>query len=350
MTIYTPAESTVADHLSYLGETAHLPTWKRGEGSLELLLGLRDPMIDSQLRKIAPMLPGEVVSQFDLSPDVVLAALDDPSVSRIVSLVVRRASALPLAWARIGQNEIPRLLDEMSSTLLEGDRIHGVSTAILASLSEISRAGGHELPSSLVEAATTRWVDQAAIQLSSKQARPGDFQLRLGGDGWCPLAPQALLRDPLTGLLNRSVLTDDPHRFRLPGGSTLTRLPTDGVVLVDVDHMKKTLDYYGMLAGDHVLRAIADCFQRQFGDNVIRFGGDEMLIACDASSVAEVAAKAVEGARTIRVPVPDAPSEEIKVSVSAGAVHGSELQDALRAADDALAAAKRAGRDQFRVG
>ncbi len=80
--------------------------------------------------------------------------------------------------------------------------------------------------------------------------------------------------DPLTGLPGRRAFHD--HYQRLAAGP---RRRQSGVIvlLVDVVHLNAINDRFGYMAGDEVLRAVADALRRAIRstDLVTRYGGDE---------------------------------------------------------------------------
>ena len=83
--------------------------------------------------------------------------------------------------------------------------------------------------------------------------------------------------DSLTGLLNRRELE---RRLQ----SALEDAAIDGstlaVVMIDLDHFKKTNDRFGHVAGDELLRRVSATLKSSLrtGDLIGRFGGDEFLI------------------------------------------------------------------------
>lgn len=88
---------------------------------------------------------------------------------------------------------------------------------------------------------------------------------------------QMVTQDPLTGLGNRLSLEEWLER-------ELSRTRRHGsplsLMMIDVDHFKKINDTLGHLAGDLVLKTIADVFKRSTrgSDLLFRFGGDEFTI------------------------------------------------------------------------
>ncbi|OWQ86199.1 hypothetical protein CDN99_20390 [Roseateles aquatilis] len=157
--------------------------------------------------------------------------------------------------------------------------------------------------------------------------------------------------DPLTGLPNRrqfeSRLSESLARTRR-GGRTL------GLMFLDLDHFKQVNDTLGHAAGDVVLKVFADRVRGVIRetDQLCRLAGDEFVLILE--NLAEpreatlVAQKVVEA---VRVPLALS-GTELRLSTSIGvACHdgGDESEVALLGrADDALYAAKDAGRDCWR--
>jgi diguanylate cyclase (GGDEF)-like protein len=149
---------------------------------------------------------------------------------------------------------------------------------------------------------------------------------------------QVVLLDPLTGLGNRQMMA-----------STLDRAGEDlAAVFVDIDQFKQVNDDYSHAVGDDVLRRIAVILRKQCrsGDVPVRYGGDEFVVLVfggseAAKEVAERFQGAVRAASWGRV----APGLEVTVSVGVG--RPLPAQGAIAAADAALHAAKRAGRDRI---
>lgn len=93
-------------------------------------------------------------------------------------------------------------------------------------------------------------------------------------DGLCALSS----RDVLTGLANRrhfeSVLARELDRVARAGEPAL-------LLLLDIDHFKQVNDTRGHVAGDLVIKAVADAVQQCVRpmDTVARVGGEEFAIA-----------------------------------------------------------------------
>jgi len=155
--------------------------------------------------------------------------------------------------------------------------------------------------------------------------------------------------DPLTGLPNRAVLES-----RLDLSALQTRRGNDGlaVLLIDLDHFKQINDERGHLAGDAVLKTVAqrltNCLRA--GDTAIRFGGDEFVILADKiTNEREAAVLADRILASVRTPIVVGKTE-IRVSASIGIavnIGGSTSPHTLLGqADDAMYKAKALGRDR----
>lgn len=125
------------------------------------------------------------------------------------------------------------------------------------------------------------------------------------------------------------------------------------VVIMDVDQFKAINDRYGHVAGDRILRGVANAMRASVrsSDIVCRWGGDEFLAVlrnCDqphAERIAEVVRQTVEGAGFAI----DGRSIPVTVSLGVGRFAADDTADAVVArADAALYRAKQAGRNCVR--
>ena len=163
------------------------------------------------------------------------------------------------------------------------------------------------------------------------------------------LADQAL-HDQLTGLANRRLLADRVERAL---ADTRRSRQQVSLLLLDLDGFKPVNDTLGHAAGDLLLVEIGSrlCRCVRPGDTVSRIGGDEFVLVLPACPPEEAEKVAERLLREIAAPVT---LRERRVSVSASvgiAVSGDAAADPdqlLREADDAMYAAKRAGRNQYR--
>jgi diguanylate cyclase (GGDEF)-like protein len=152
--------------------------------------------------------------------------------------------------------------------------------------------------------------------------------------------------DPLTGLLNRAALL---ARFdeleQLAGRGEHASL---GMLVADLDHFKRVNDEHGHPAGDALLQDIAYAMRKALRafDLVYRIGGEEFVVLLPGADLD----RTLEVGERLRAAVAAHRTGEIAVTLSLGAAaaRGSAVRFAelYAAADAALYAAKRAGRDR----
>ena len=122
-------------------------------------------------------------------------------------------------------------------------------------------------------------------------------------------------------------------------------------MLIDADGFKQVNDSAGHEAGDLVLKALAACLGHAFrtDDLVCRLGGDEFVVLCPntdlagALHIAEIARQDVAAMVVAAGSSQWRGSVSIGVAVRTGAMPGAEAL--IKAADDAVYAAKRRGRN-----
>lgn len=147
--------------------------------------------------------------------------------------------------------------------------------------------------------------------------------------------------DPLTELLNRRSFM----REALAAGARAPQL----LVLADIDHFKRVNDALGHDLGDEVLRCVARALRAVAprGALVARIGGEEfaVLAPADTHGLPDAVLAAVRAAR-----MPYDLTVTVSVGSSAGSLSGEgDWASLYRMADQALFAAKAAGRDRARV-
>lgn len=158
------------------------------------------------------------------------------------------------------------------------------------------------------------------------------------------------VRDPLTGLYNRRYLEETLEREIRRAVRSEHLL---GVLMLDLDHFKKFNDTYGHEAGDTVLRETAAFLGRSVRaeDIVCRFGGEEFVIILPMADIRTTKARAERIRSKLReVTILHQGTAVGLVTVSVGVAelpqHGTTPKTLLEAADAAMYAAKRAGRDR----
>ena len=165
------------------------------------------------------------------------------------------------------------------------------------------------------------------------------------------------LQDPLTGAPNRAAFANQ-LRANL---ASMTRNPGDllvGVAMFDVDNFKQINDGHGHLVGDQVLKAISSAALGAARQNELfaRLGGDEFAMVFRPKSIEELEV-ATERVRLAMVEAAASLDGVPLATVSAGAAvierRDLDIDEAATlltaAADDALYAAKRQGRNRIFV-
>ncbi len=161
------------------------------------------------------------------------------------------------------------------------------------------------------------------------------------------IAETRAVTDSLTGLANARAAANDLERIVAFANRTATPL---SAIMLDLDRFKRINDNFGHQIGDEALAAVGEVLRSgtRASDFVARYGGEEFLILMqdtDMESGVELAEKLREGLRQLQVP-----GLAGRVTASFGVAsfpeHGSDSESLIRAADRALYAAKKAGRDR----
>jgi len=157
--------------------------------------------------------------------------------------------------------------------------------------------------------------------------------------------------DPLTGLFNRRYLDDTLPRELNHARRQNAKMC---IAMLDIDHFKHFNDTFGHEAGDLLLRELGRVLNENVrrSDIVCRFGGEEFVLVL-LDSTLEASRKHIERilshVKELQVRYGDQLLNSMTLSV--GLVEANEHEitadDLLRAADEAMYAAKRAGRDRI---
>lgn len=140
--------------------------------------------------------------------------------------------------------------------------------------------------------------------------------------------------DPLTGVADRRA-----------GEARIAGLrPGDAVVMVDIDHFKVVNDTSGHPHGDTVLRAFASSLAASVraDDMVARWGGDEFLLVLAGAGKASLRITQ----RLHAAWAAGSPEPAVTCSAGVAVYAGGDPASVVAAADAAMFAAKRAGRDR----
>ncbi|MBA4420932.1 MAG: hypothetical protein C0391_07270 [Anaerolinea sp.] len=159
--------------------------------------------------------------------------------------------------------------------------------------------------------------------------------------------------DSLTCVYNRRyffMLTEQEiQRIRRYGGKL-------SLIILDLDRFKMVNDHFGHIAGDHVLKTVADTCRDSIRkvDILGRFGGEEFVILLPETDVkdAEILANRIRE-DIAKISLPELTSS-YKITASLGvadmgAARDISMEDLLRQADRALYNAKETGRNRVCV-
>lgn len=161
------------------------------------------------------------------------------------------------------------------------------------------------------------------------------------------------MQDSLTGLANRrqldAALPDEIGRARRSGRPL-------GLIMLDIDYLKRYNDLYGRTAGDQCIQAIGQaalgCIGRP-GDLAVRYGGEELLIVlpeCDETGTRRVAEKILQAVRDLHIDHAGHDAGHVTLSAGVHVLYGNDpvqrSAGLLQQAEQALGLAKQQGRNR----
>lgn len=159
--------------------------------------------------------------------------------------------------------------------------------------------------------------------------------------------------DGLTGLSNRRYFNE---YINAEWKRAVRSQQPLSVLMIDVDHFKQYNDTYGHIAGDDVLRKVADCLKqscRRSTDLAARYGGEEFAIVLPETPFADIqrlgdkVCQAVEALGLLHSGSSAAKCVTVSVGgATASPQLGGAFSPLVDAADKALYEAKRAGRNR----
>ncbi|MBK7996954.1 MAG: GGDEF domain-containing protein [Blastocatellia bacterium] len=160
---------------------------------------------------------------------------------------------------------------------------------------------------------------------------------------------QQATRDPLTGLSNRNYFRNELKKFVSLSARYNRAL---SVIMLDIDFFKKINDTYGHDVGDNVLKSVAEILMRHVRthDVAARFGGEEFVMLLPETSLGG----AVVVAERIRTAVENVDFNSAgcrhNVTISIGVAEylgdGTDVEEVIKKADEALYKAKSSGRNR----
>jgi diguanylate cyclase (GGDEF)-like protein len=160
------------------------------------------------------------------------------------------------------------------------------------------------------------------------------------------------IRDALTGVFNRRYLDETLAReFKR---AQREKKPLT-VAIMDLDSFKSINDTFGHTAGDLALQRISEFLSVHIraSDILCRYGGEEFVIVMPGLDVEAAHSRAENWRESIERLVIESPKGLFHVTASVGVavcpIHAGDVEGLLRAADDALYAAKRDGKNRVSV-
>ncbi|TWT77571.1 putative diguanylate cyclase YdaM [Posidoniimonas polymericola] len=156
------------------------------------------------------------------------------------------------------------------------------------------------------------------------------------------------MTDPLTELPNRRAMDD--HLSMRADAWRKHKTPYS-VVMLDVDHFKQFNDTHGHAAGDEALKTIASALREALRqhDVVARYGGEEFALILPHTSLQTGQSAVHKAIQSVRATTVKVGGQSIPVTASAGLASiaaGERIESLMSRADQALYAAKQAGRNQ----
>ncbi len=250
----------------------------------------------------------------------------------------RRAAEAARDWLGLEQEQLSQVLEEVAATLPDMETLFDVQLLAPGQIQGIT-AQAQELLA-LRQLLLIQQVDEHSAR--TEQLEQANRRLREAGR-----------RDVLTGLYNRGHL-DEVLEVEFDQASRQGWPLTLG--FVDLDHFKSVNDRYGHVAGDRVLARMAEVLGSQLraGDLAVRYGGEEFVVLLPGVSGATAAGVFERVRRALERAVPtldDGTAVAVTASIGVashmdGALRRACPQELVQAADAALYAAKRAGRNR----
>jgi diguanylate cyclase (GGDEF)-like protein len=193
----------------------------------------------------------------------------------------------------------------------------------------------------MLDAQTARQeTEEAYAELQAKVEQIEILQAKLRDEA---------IRDPITGCFNRRYMEETLRR-------EFSRAQREAyplcLMMVDIDHFKVVNDTYGHPAGDAVLQALGFMLRgkTRAGDIVCRYGGDEFLLVLPNMRLQDAVRRADAWRESFEETEVYYGEQLVMATLSMGIAsvpeHGTESEQAILAADQALYRAKNSGRNR----
>jgi diguanylate cyclase (GGDEF)-like protein len=274
-----------------------------------------------------------------------LAALQPVTKKKIEEMAetirLRRAGKFDAAVARLREGDGKRYMDQARQIInAQMDAVRSERTDINRTVVNRIRVVEYILVSIGFMVIVT--VGVATRQMVRAIRRSDELAKRLEDES---------THDGLTGLPNRRMLD---HWLEKTLEQAARKKCKVAFLFIDLDGFKRVNDGLGHEIGDRVLGEASKRFAGavRSADLLARFGGDEFAVVVpEVSSDAHLAALARRLIEVLRQPLlPEQPGYTVGASIGIAMYpdHGNQTGNLIRAADEAMYEAKRAGRGQFR--
>lgn len=319
-----------------------------------------------QLRRLLGRLHGEVdtvalVELVDGLGELVLETGEDQQ--QLLEFLVRLNQRLAEVQTALGQLGVERAEGSALADLLDESlrrQVDDVQAAIsdavdLAALKQSINCRLEALLDGLAEQRAQREAREQALMASFQQLSGRIMELEHEAETYREQLNEqrrAALSDPLTGLANRTawnaaVAEILEQRRQEPQALALA--------VLDVDHFKQVNDRFGHLAGDRVLRLIAEVIKRRMPERgfLARYGGEEFVLLLPGHDLGAARALVEELLASIESCPFHFRGERLPITLSAGlACFGPDedvVDEVFQRADLALYRAKQQGRNRLVV-
>ncbi len=171
---------------------------------------------------------------------------------------------------------------------------------------------------------------------------------------WGEGSRKRAITDEFTGLYNRRFL-DDAIEDQI--ARALAENRPLSVLMFDLDHFHALNEAYGMEVGDTVIKSLVPVIRNTLRDTDLpaRYGGDEFTVILpdtgpeDALQIARELVRGVSGISILKEIEGPIDTVSTSIGVASLPVHGKTAQELKDRADEALYAAKTAGRNRAEV-
>ncbi|MCQ4311514.1 GGDEF domain-containing protein [Pseudomonas stutzeri] len=244
-------------------------------------------------------------------------------------------------------DELRQQVDGLQVSMLEAEDLPSLKQAVQARLDGLLQTvGAYERQRGEHEKQLSERLGTLVERVASLEQAATEMREHLEAQR------QKALRDPLTELPNRAAWDErlgmEVARQQRYGGQLL-------LAVLDVDHFKRINDSFGHLAGDRVLKIIANELRKRLRktDFIARFGGEEFALLLPETPL-DAGQQLIE---SLRSGIENCPfhfkGSRIQVTLSGGLAGFAESDDAERVferADRALYRAKGGGRNCIEAG